>query len=248
MALGALALLAPAALAKGKNPRAKFKLTASGSQTTTFTEDSPPIETFPGCHGSGEEDITFATAQPLKVKVRLVEGPGGFKRPTFTFPKQVRKTLPVDAVIHRTQNWTQSPACPAKTCEGGPAPVGWRLLLLGAHDAKNTVAIEDDDDPQNPSGSDPIRATCPPPPAGGTYFPTLLSRNAGVGVGADPEGTGDLLVKGALSNKALFKKKKKELTSDGQGNQRVDFSGETWGGSGTANTSTSWTLDLKRIK
>jgi hypothetical protein len=188
----------------------------------------------------GREEVSFATAQPIKVTVVKVKAegqtapffnfgavpPNGFGDPTFD----------VDAVVHRTQNWAATAECTSldtRSCEA-TAPAGWQLRIFGDFFEANTVVIEDAG-----SGEDPLAGSCPEPEALGTYFPRLLSFD---------EVAGEYLVKGPLSTKALFKKKrkkgkkpKKKLTSNGQGSQHVDFFDET------TDTSTNWTVTLKRI-
>jgi hypothetical protein len=229
-----LALLAPAAPAK-KLPKAKFELSVTGSQTTTFSKNEP------NCAGSGREEVSFATAQPIKVTVVKVKAegqtapffnfgavpPNGFGDPTFD----------VDAVVHRTQNWTATAECTfldTRSCDA-TAQVGWQLRIFGDFLEANTVVIEDAG-----SGPDPLAGTCPEPEAFGTYFPRLLSYD---------EVAGEYLVKGPLSTKALFKKKKgkkgkgkRKLTSNGQGSEHVDFFDET------TDTNTAWTVTLRRMR
>jgi hypothetical protein len=235
--LGALALLAPAAPAK-KLPKAKFELSVTGSQTTSFSKNEP------NCVGSGREEVSFATPQPIKVTVVKVKAegqtapffnfgpvpPNGFGDPTFD----------VNAVVHRAQNWTATAECTfldMRSCDTS-APAAWQLRIFGDFFEANTVVIEDAG-----SGEDPLAGSCPEPEALGTYFPRLLSYD---------EVAREYLVKGPLSTKALFRKKKgkkgkkgkgkKQFTSHGQGSQHVDFFDEI------TDTNTNWTVTLKRIR
>jgi hypothetical protein len=225
--LGALALLAPATQAK-KLPKAQFKLSVNGSQTTTFGKSEP------SCAGSGKEEVSFATAQPIKVTVVRVKAHGQ-TAPWFNFGAVPPNgfgdpTLDVNAVVHRTQNWTATEECTflgTGSCEA-TAPVGWQLRIFGDFIEANTVVIEDAG-----RGEDPFAEGCREPEALGTYFPRLLSYDEVAGV---------YVVKGPLSTKALFKKKgKKKLTSNGQGSQHIDFFDEN------TDTRTDWTVTLKRI-
>jgi hypothetical protein len=225
--LGALALLAPAADAK-KPPRAKFKLSVNGSQTTTFSKSEPD------CVGSGQEQVSFATAQPIRVTVVRVKAEGK-TAPFFNFGPVPANgfgdpTFDVNAVVHRTQAWTATAGC---TFEGtgscdATAEAGWQLRIFGDFFENNTVVIEDAE-----SGEDPLSQSCREPEALGTYFPRLLSFD---------RVANEYLVKGPLKEKTLFRKKgKRKLISNGHGSEHVDFFGET------TDTSTSWTVELKRI-
>jgi hypothetical protein len=228
LVLGAVLLLAPATAAKKKLPRASFLLSVNGSQTTTFSKNEPD------CVGSGQEEVSFATPQPLKVTAVLVKAEGS-KAPSFNFGKVPpngfgNPTFDVNAVVHRVQTWTATDGCTfasTQSCDA-TAETGWQLRIFGEFFEENTVVIEDAQ-----TGEDPLEGVCRRPEALGTYFPTLLSFD---------RVAQQYLVKGPLSEKALFKKKNNELTSNGQGGDQVNFFGES------SSTSTSWTVELKRLK
>ncbi len=229
-ALGALALLPPTTLAK-KLPRAKFKLSVSGTQKTTFSNRDP------GCNGSGEENVSFATPSPLKVTVVLVKAEGE-RAPTFNFGKVPSNgfgdsIFAVNATVHRAQTWTATAGCTfadTRSCEATAHPA-WRLSIFGTFAEDNTIGIEDD--PFGGNQDDPLAGSCPEPEAFGSYYPVLLSY--------DPAAN-EYLVKGALAEKKILKKKKKKLTSNGQGTAHVELFDET------SDTTTKWTVALKRLK
>jgi hypothetical protein len=231
--LGALALLAPAEPAEAKLRKAKFKLSVNGAQTTTFDKNETD------CAGSGKEEVTFATPQPIKVTAALVKAEGS-KAPFFNFGQVPPNgfgdpTFDVNATVHRVQTWTATAGCVFEdtgSCQG-TAQAGWRLNIFGDFFEKNTIVIEDAG-----VGGDPLAESCPQPETTlGTYFPVLLSY--------DPVAN-RYLVKGKLSTKALFKKKKKKrkkrLNTTGQGSEQTNFFEET------TNTSTNWTVELKRVR
>lgn len=226
-ALGTLALLAPTAEAK-ELPKAKFKLSVNGSQTTTFSNSDSK------CAGSGSEDVTFATAQPIKVTVVLVKAHGQ-SGPAFNFGKVPSNgfgdpSFDVNAVVHRAQNWTATTGCTFEatgSCEA-TAQTGWELSIFASFEEANTIVIEN----AQSGGDDPLAESCRRPEALGTYFPQLLSYD---------EVARRYLVIGSLSTRALFREGKKRLTSNANGSDHVDFFSES------TDTTTSWTVTLERI-
>jgi hypothetical protein len=230
--LALFALLAPAAAAKEKSSQAKFEFSVSGSQTTIFSRDDP------GCAGSGSEEVTFATATPLRVTaVRLKQGPF-FNFGLGETPTNANVSLQpfnVGAVVHRTLSWTSTENCifeSTRSCDA-TLETSWQLNIWSTPFEDNTVQLL----PADESADDPFSGSCPHGDARGIWFPYLPYY--------DPV-TYQPLVKGPLSEKALFPKKKgkkqKELTSEGQGS----YTSSLFGSSST--TTTNWTVELKRIK
>ena len=148
----------------------------------------------------------------------------------------------VNATVHRAQTWTSTSGCElsadTRNCDV-TAQAGWRLSIQPNFFEHNVVGIATDlgGDVQQ----DPLEDRCPATltaQVNGSYFPNLLSY----------DNNDEQVVKGSLSEKKLLfkkKKKKKKLTSHAQGSAHVDFldlDGET------SDTTTDWTVELKRKK
>ncbi len=231
LALGALVLL-PASAPASKFPRARFKLSVSGSQTTTFSENDL------NCVGSGQEEITFATPNPLPVTVIPAKA-NGTGTPLLDFGKAPKSgyggdsSFNVSATVHRAQTWTDTGLCTEGThnCDA-TAQTGWRLLVFMLATKRNTVSIEDDPFLDN-AQPDPLAAGCFVPSVVGSYFPTLFCYV--------PNGNVEQ-VTAPLSAAGLFNKNKQKLASHGQGSDHHDIFGDT------SDTTTDWTVHLNRIK
>jgi hypothetical protein len=226
-----LAVLAPAAPAKKPSkraPQARFLLSVSGSQTTTFNRDLPP-----DCVGSSREDITFATPSPVKVTVVIGHGEGA-SAPVFNVGKVPPngfgdQLFTVNAKVHRAQTYTSSSGCRVYDYTGNcdvTAQAGWPLNLLGSFTADNVVGLVTDDAAQ---GVDALEQSCPTPVYGyGGLLPFFPRLHGG---------------RGYLPEKLLFKAKRKKVTSHGGGSAHGDpIFGDSF------DTTSDWTVELTRLK
>lgn len=152
LAAGALLAAAPAAGAD-----ARFRMTLTGVQRTTWNEDYPGWDGF-ACRGSGSEEASFSTSKPLMMTVKLVKYGRHravyhlFRRATDPPPS----TFDVRATVTRQAEWAETSACPDMTDATRSARFRWRLWAPTTMGSDNWIVLNEYVDDGSPVTEDPF--------------------------------------------------------------------------------------------
>jgi hypothetical protein len=239
--LALLLLMAAPGSAEAKARTAKFKMTVTGEQTSTWARDQMTVtdsESGCGIHTvrNGSERVAFATSRPVTVRARPRRF-GSFTVPNFIFASTHRATFVAGATVDRavTDNskdtCTGQPYPPDPPFDCGRRQVTWFLTLASDYRRSGGVWIGFDPTRQ-PDGAEDVFKSCQ---QGLFEWPQMQDH--------DPNGTRTWV--GAVSNGRFFNRRAKRI---------VVRANHAWTGDPQTSTYTSasvhlsWTLVLKRLR
>src|SRR4051794_1911614 len=239
--LTVFALAAPAQAAR--TPKATFRVSLEGTQTTTWTEEGfePMSYGDQECgiarKRSGSERVTFSTAAPLTARIEQRR----YHRhpiPRIRFASG-DESFPVQARVERSAEYKDVDTCtgqalaPDPPYDCGTRTVDWWVFVAPEYLKRDHVWVGDDYRRQDQN--DPFQAC----PFAGTGFPKMLeSRDV-------PNSGGRLeLIDAPLSTRKLFKGGPKSLSIRGHGSEKDSDMDE-----GVHSLTTlDWHVTLRRIK